>query len=153
MLVSAGQAVGQGLALAVGQSAERTFLASDAAVRAFAEVTGDRNPVHLDEAYAARSLFRGRIAHGMLLGGYISAVLGEDLPGPGAIYLSQTLSFEHPVRIGAEVRVRVEVLALEGRKAILSTVCSVDGLVVASGQAVVAPPRARRPAAQDGLPT
>ena len=136
--------------LALGQSAERLFPVTDAAVRAFAEVSGDHNPVHLDEAYAARSLFRGRVAHGMLLGGHISAVLGEQLPGPGAIYLSQTLSFEHPVRIGAEVRVRVEVIALDpsSRKATLSTLCFVGDQEVARGEAVVVPPRRRKPKAQ-----
>jgi 3-hydroxybutyryl-CoA dehydratase len=132
--------------LYVGQSAERLFAITDAAVRAFAKVSGDFNPVHLDEAYAARTIFRGRVAHGMLLGGHISAVLGDQLPGPGAIYLSQTLEFEHPVRIGAEVKVRVEVIHLDesGRKATLSTLCFVGDQVVARGQAVVAPPRRRR---------
>jgi 3-hydroxybutyryl-CoA dehydratase len=136
--------------LAVGQSAERVFQATDAAVQAFAEVSGDRNPVHLDEAYAARTIFRGRAAHGMLLGGWISALLGEVLPGPGAIYLSQTLEFLHPVRIGAEVKVRLEVIALEpgGRKARISTVCSVGDQVVATGEATVVPPRRRK--AQSG---
>ncbi len=136
--------------LCVGQSAERLFQITDAAVRAFAEVSGDFNPVHLDEAYAARTIFRGRVAHGMLLGAHISAVLGERLPGPGAIYLSQTLEFEHPVRIGAEVRVRVEVIAAEdgGRKAVLSTLCFVGDQVVAHGQAVVMPPRRRKARAQ-----
>ena len=136
--------------LCVGQSAERLFAITDAAVRAFAEVSGDFNPVHLDEAYAARTIFRGRVAHGMLLGGHISAVLGDQLPGPGAIYLSQTLAFEHPVRIGAEVRVRVEVIHLDesGRRATLSTLCFVGDQVVARGQAVVNPPRRRRAKAE-----
>ncbi|MEI9891093.1 MAG: MaoC family dehydratase [Caulobacteraceae bacterium] len=102
--------------------------------------------MHLDEAYAKKTVFRGRIAHGMLLAAPTSpAVLGEDLPGPGSIYLSQSLEFEHPVRIGAEVLVRVQVLSIdEPRKATLSTVCTVDGQVVARGEAVVIPPRRRR---------
>ena len=137
--------------LAVGQFAERRFQITDAAVRAFAEVSGDRNPVHLDDDFARRTVFRGRVAHGMLLGAHISAVLGEQLPGPGAIYQSQTLHFEHPVRVGAEVKVRVEVKAIdaETRRATLATVCTVSGQMVAEGQAVVIPPRARkaRPAA------
>src|ERR1700761_2783227 len=95
--------------LAVGQSAERLFAVTDEAVRAFAAVSGDHNPVHLDDDFARKTVFRGRVAHGMLLGAHISAVLGEQLPGPGAIYQSQTLNFEQPVRIGAEVKVRVEV--------------------------------------------
>ena len=132
--------------LAVGHSAERLFEITDEAVRAFAAVSGDANPVHLDEAYAATTAFRGRVAHGMLLGGHISAVLGCQLPGPGGIYMAQTLDFEHPVRIGDTVKVRVEVIALEdnGRKATLSTVCTVGDQVVASGQAVVRPPRRRK---------
>lgn len=132
--------------LELGQSAERLFLISDAAVRAFAEVSGDHNPVHLDEAFAKHTVFRGRVAHGMLLAAHISAVLGDELPGPGAIYLSQTLEFEHPVRIGAEVLVRVEVVSIdEHRRVTLATVCSVAGQTVARGEAVVVPPRRRKP--------
>jgi 3-hydroxybutyryl-CoA dehydratase len=131
--------------LEVGDHAERAFAVTDAAVRAFADLSGDHNPVHLDDDYARRTVFRGRVAHGMLLGGYISAVLGEQLPGPGSIYLSQTLRFEHPVRIGVEVLVRVAVIARDeaSRQASLSTVCTVDGQVVATGEAVVIPPRGR----------
>lgn len=132
--------------LAVGQSAERLFEVTDEAVRAFAAVSGDANPVHLDEAYAAGTGFKGRVAHGMLLASHISAVLAGQLPGLGAVYLSQTLNFEGAVRIGDQVKVRVEVLALEdnGRKATLATVCTVDEQVVVSGQAVVRPPRRRK---------
>ncbi len=140
--------MGEGDDMAIGQSAERSFRITDEAVRAFAAVSGDVNPVHLDEEYAARSVFRGRAAHGMLLGGHISAVLGDQLPGPGSIYLSQTLEFAAPVRIGAEVLVRVEVIAIDGRKATLSTVCTVAGEVVATGHAVVIPPRKRKARAE-----
>lgn len=137
--------------LAVGQSAERRFQITDEAVRAFAAVSGDHNPVHLDDDYARKTIFRGRVAHGLLLGAHISAVLGGQLPGPGSVYLSQTLEFEHPVRIGVEVLVRVEVVSIdEARKATLSTLCTVGDQVVARGQAVVVPPRRRkaRPEAQ-----
>ena len=131
--------------LQLGQSAERLFAVTDAAVRAFAEVSGDHNPVHLDEAFAKRTVFRGRVAHGMLLGAHISAVLGEDLPGPGAIYLSQSLEFEHPVRIPSELKVRVEVVEIgEHRKTTLAAICTVGDQVVARGLAVVVPPRARK---------
>lgn len=134
--------------LAVGQFAERVFKAADEAVRAFADISGDRNPVHLDDAYAATTAFRGRVAHGMLAASYISAVLGEELPGPGVIYLGQTLEFVHPIRIGDEVAVRVEVIRIEdgGRKAVLATSCTVDGRVVVSGEAVTRPPRRRKAA-------
>ncbi len=133
-------------ALTVGCSAERLFAITDAAVRAFAEVSGDHNPVHLDDAHAARTVFRGRVAHGMLLGAHISAVLGDQLPGPGSIYLSQTLSFDGPVRIGDAVRVRVEVVSIDdhSRHMGLSTVCTVGERIVAKGEAVVIPPRRRR---------
>lgn len=131
--------------LELGQSAERVFAITDASVRAFAEVSGDHNPVHLDEDFARRTVFRGRVAHGMLLGAHISAVLGENLPGPGAIYLSQTLHFEHPVRIGAELKVRVEVVGIdEHRQVTLATICTVGDQVAARGEAVVIPPRRRK---------
>jgi len=136
--------------LHLGQSAERLFAITDASVRAFAEVSGDHNPVHLDDDYARRTVFRGRVAHGMLVGAHISAVLGETLPGRGSIYLSQTLEFEHPVRIPSELKVRVEVIEIgEHRKTTLATVCTVGDQVVARGRAVVIPPRPKkaRPAA------
>jgi 3-hydroxybutyryl-CoA dehydratase len=132
--------------LTVGMSAQRIFAITDAAVRAFAAVSGDANPVHMDEAYAARTAFRGRVAHGMLLGGHISAVLGDQLPGPGSIYLSQSLHFEAPVRIGDEVLVRVEVTSIDrtSRHVFLTTTCTVGDKQVARGEAVVIPPRRRK---------
>jgi 3-hydroxybutyryl-CoA dehydratase len=131
--------------LELGDSAERVFAITDDSVRAFADVSGDHNPVHLDDDYARHTLFRGRVAHGMLLGAHISAVLGADLPGPGAIYLSQTLEFEHPVRIPSEVKVKVEVVGVgEHRKTTLATICTVGDQVVARGEAVVVPPRRRK---------
>ena len=131
-------------ALAVGQTFERTFLASDDKVRAFADVSEDRNPVHLDEEAGAKSLFKGRIAHGMLLGAFISATLGENLPGPGSIYLAQTLEFTHPVRIGDTVTVRVEVLSLERSRAVIQTQAFVGAQMVCKGEATVVPPRRRK---------
>jgi 3-hydroxybutyryl-CoA dehydratase len=132
--------------LSVGQSAELTRVASAAAVERFAEVSGDDNPIHLDEAYAAGTSFGGRIAHGLLAGAYISAVLGTRLPGPGAIYLNQSLRFRRPVRLGDAVTARVTVTALDPARAqaTLETVCTVAGKVVVEGEAVVLAPR--RPA-------
>lgn len=129
--------------LSVGQSAEMTRTASAEVIQAFAEVSGDENPVHLDEAYAAGTPFKARIAHGMLSGAYISAVLGTRLPGPGAIYLSQSLRFRRPVRIGDEVVTRVTVTALDERRGhvTLETVCEVGGKTVVDGEAVVMAPR------------
>jgi 3-hydroxybutyryl-CoA dehydratase len=125
--------------LSVGQSAVRSRTVSEADIEAFAEVTGDLNPVHLDEAYAKETTFKGRIAHGMLSAGYISAVLGVDLPGPGAIYLSQSLRFRRPVRIGDTVEAKVTVAAidLDKGRVTLQTVCSVGGKAVVDGDAVV----------------
>jgi 3-hydroxybutyryl-CoA dehydratase len=132
--------------LAVGQSAEMTQTASEAVIEAFAKVSGDANPVHLDEAFAAKTNFGGRVAHGMLAGAYISAVLGTHLPGPGSVYLNQSLRFRRPIRLGDEVTAKVTVKALNPNtgRATLATVCTVRGKAVVDGEAVVAPPR--RPA-------
>jgi 3-hydroxybutyryl-CoA dehydratase len=129
--------------LTLGRCAERSRIVSAADIDAFAKLTGDENPVHLDEAYAAQERFGSRIAHGMLAGGFISAVLGNDLPGPGSIYLSQTLRFRRPVRIGDEVTARAEVVEINETRArvTLKTVCTVSGEVVVDGEAVVLAPR------------
>ena len=129
--------------LSLGQTTEISHTVTDADIRAFAEVSGDNNPVHLDEAYAAATPFKTRIAHGMLSAGYISAVLGTRLPGPGAIYISQTMNFKRPVRIGDEVITRATVSAIDAERArvTLSTVCEVAGKAVVEGEAVVMVPR------------
>ncbi len=133
--------------LSVGDTAESRHVVTDADLHAFAEVSGDDNPMHLDEAYAQKTRFKGRIAHGMLAGAYISAVLGTELPGPGSIYISQSLSFKRPVRIGDEVTTRVTVEEIELAKGLvtISTVCRVNNKTVVDGRAVVMP--ARRAAA------
>jgi 3-hydroxybutyryl-CoA dehydratase len=132
--------------LSEGQSAkiERTVSAAD--IDAFAAVSGDVNPVHLDDAYAATTQFGERIAHGMLAGAFISAVLGAKLPGPGAIYLSQSLRFRRPVKIGDTVSAQVAVTGLDDRRGhvTLATVCQVNGKPVVEGEALVMVPR--RPA-------
>ena len=129
--------------LSVGASAEMSRQVSAADIEAFAEVSGDVNPVHLDAAYAATTPFGERIAHGMLSAAYISAVLGTKLPGPGAIYLSQSLRFRRPVKIGDLVTARATVTALDEQKGrvTLETVCIVDGKTVADGEALVIAPR------------
>jgi len=133
--------------LEVGQTAELTRTVAEGDLAAFADVTGDTNPVHLDEAYAAATPFKGRIAHGMLSAGYISAVLGTTLPGPGAIYVSQSLSFRRPVRIGDAVTAHVKVAAIDAARGRVTfeTACTVAGKTVVEGEAVVVVPR--RPAA------
>lgn len=129
--------------LSVGQSAELVRAVTEADIVAFAAVTGDTNPVHLDADYAATTSFGERIAHGMLSAGHISAVLGTVLPGPGAVYLSQTLAFKRPVKIGAEVTAKVTVTAIDEAKGrvTLATVCQVNGKTVVDGEAVVLVPR------------
>ena len=129
--------------LSVGQSAELVRTVAEADIVAFAAVTGDANPVHLDADYAATTSFGERIAHGMLSAGYISAVLGTTLPGPGAVYLSQSLAFKRPVKIGDEVTARVTVTAVDEAKArvTLATTCLVRGKAVVDGEAVVMVPR------------
>jgi len=128
------------LALGMTETLSKTVLASD--VVGFAEVSGDRNPIHLSEHFAARTPFRTRIAHGLYTASLISAVLGTRLPGPGAIYLSQTLNFHAPVHIGDTVVVTVEVAELveRGRRARLRCVCTVDGRTVLDGEALVKVP-------------
>jgi len=123
-----------------GASASRTCTITDEMIRAFAEVTGDANPVHLDDAYAAGSRFGRRIAHGMIAAGMISATLANDLPGPGTVYLGQSLNFKQPVYPGDTITATVEVLAVRPDKPIvtLATVCTnQDGEVVLEGEAVV----------------
>ncbi|WP_297696036.1 MaoC family dehydratase [Phenylobacterium sp.] len=125
--------------LSLGQSAELTRTVGARDLEAFAEVSGDTNPVHLDDAYARTTTFGGRIAHGMLSAAFISAVLGTKLPGPGAIYLSQSLRFRRPVRIGDEVTARAIVKALDAKRGhvTLETVCLVSGKAVLEGEALV----------------
>jgi 3-hydroxybutyryl-CoA dehydratase len=128
------------LNLQTGDNASRTLTVSDATIRAFAEVTGDTNPVHLDDQYAAGTRFGRRIAHGMIAAGLISATLANDLPGPGTVYLNQTLKFKLPVYPGDTVTATVEVLSVRPDKPIvtLSTVCTnQSGDVVLEGEAVV----------------
>ena len=129
--------------LEIGQTAELRRTVAEQDIEAFAAVTGDENPVHLDDAYAATTQFKGRIAHGMLSAGYISAVLGTQLPGPGAIYVSQTLNFRRPVRIGDEVTAEVKVTAIDAARGrvTFATQCVVAGKTVVEGEAVVVVPR------------
>jgi 3-hydroxybutyryl-CoA dehydratase len=119
----------------------KTVMSSD--VIGFAQLSGDHNPIHLSEHFAARTPFGGRIAHGLYTASLISAVLGMRLPGPGAVYLSQTLVFRAPVRIGDVIEVSVEVAELmeKGARARLSCEARVDATLVLEGEAVVKVPR------------
>jgi 3-hydroxybutyryl-CoA dehydratase len=111
---------------------------TEADVLLFGAATGDTQPVHFNEEYAATTMFKGRIAHGMLTAGFVSACAGTKLPGPGAIYVSQTMKFKAPVRIGDTVHARVtitEVIA-EKKRVAASTICTVGDRVVMEGDAV-----------------
>lgn len=125
--------------LAEGMTAVYARTVTEADLVMFAGVSGDDNPIHLNEAFAAESRFAGRVAHGMLTAGFISAAIGTRLPGPGTIYLRQSLAFTAPVRIGDTVSARVTVIGLDRAKqqARLATVCSVGRTVVIDGEATV----------------
>jgi 3-hydroxybutyryl-CoA dehydratase len=131
--------------LRVGQSASLAKTITEADILLYAAVSMDTNPVHLDAEAAGASMFGERIAHGMLSAGLISAVLGTQLPGPGTLYLRQTLRFAAPVKIGQTVTATVEVSELhpERKRATLKTICKVKDTVVIEGEAYVQVPRAR----------
>lgn len=126
----------------IGMSRHLNKIITDKDIELFAQVSTDRNPVHLDDSYANDTMFKGRIAHGMLTAGLISAVIGEQLPGHGAIYLGQSLKFLAPVRPGDSVRAEVTVRDIDHkkRKVTLETVCYIDGKKVLTGEAVVLAP-------------
>ena len=131
--------------LEVGMSAAYGHTVSEADILMFAGVSGDTNPVHLNEEFGAATMFGGRIAHGMLSASYISTVFGTKLPGPGCIYLSQSLRFKAPVRIGDTVVARATVVELntDKRRARFKTECTVAGKVVLDGEAeIMVPARA-----------
>lgn len=108
----------------------------------FAELSGDRNPIHLSEHFARKTRFGGRIVHGLYTASLISAVIGTRLPGPGAVYISQTLNFRGPVKIGDVVAISVEVVELveKGRRVRLRCECAVNGEVVLDGEGVLSVP-------------
>jgi len=129
--------------LSLGMSETLTKVVSSDDVVGFAEITGDRNPIHLSEHFAAKTPFGTRIAHGLYTAGLISALLGTRLPGPGAVYISQSLNFRAPVRIDDTVEVTVTVAELvpERARARLSCTCTVGDTVVLDGEALVKVPR------------
>lgn len=131
--------------LEIGMYREITKEITDRDIEMFAEVSTDRNPVHLDEAYAQDTIFGGRIAHGMLTAGLVSAVIGEQLPGHGTVYLGQNLKFLAPVRPGDRVRAVVTVQDIDyaKRRVSLETTCEVDGKPVLKGDAQVLAPSAK----------
>jgi 3-hydroxybutyryl-CoA dehydratase len=129
--------------LSIGMSASYTRIVSDADIQQFAEVSGDTNPVHLDDDFAASTRFKQRIAHGLLSGSYISTVVGTKLPGPGCLYVSQSLKFRAPVFIGDEVTATVTITDINLRRGYvtLDTVCTVGETDVIRGEAIMLVPK------------
>lgn len=134
--------------LFVGMTAEKVVDVTEDRIARFAEASDDFNPVHMDEAFASKTAYRGRIAHGLLSASFGSAVVGTILPGAGSIYISQTLAFHKPVRIGDAVVARISVASIDPESARVTLRC--DGYVgddlIMEGEAVVRVPRRRRPA-------
>jgi 3-hydroxybutyryl-CoA dehydratase len=126
----------------IGMTRDLRKTVTDRDIELFAEVSTDRNPVHLDDDYARDTIFEGRIAHGMLTAGLISAVIGEQLPGHGSVYLGQSLKFMAPVRPGDTVHAQVTVTAIDHarRRVTLDCACSVRDRVVLKGEALVLAP-------------
>ncbi len=131
--------------LQVGDAAEFAKTVTETDIYLYAGITGDFNPAHVNEAYAKNTFFKTRIAHGMLTAGFISAIIANQLPGPGTIYLKQDLSFLAPVHIGDTITARVEILELnvEKNRVRMKTTCvNQDGVTVLHGEGLVSPPKA-----------
>ena len=128
--------------LSVGMTHETHHVITEKDIELFAEVSGDRNPLHMDEAFAKNTPFGQRIAHGALTASYISGILGNDLPGPGSIFVGLNMRFRRPVYIGSNVIVRVEVTEMQerGHRVTLKVSCNVDGKAAISGEAMVMVP-------------
>ena len=130
--------------LGVGETAEFAKTISETDIYLYAGITGDFNPAHINVEYAKNTFFKARIAHGMLAAGLISALLGTKLPGPGTIYLRQSLNFLAPVRIGDTITARVEIIEMltEKNRVRFKTECvNQDGTAILDGEAVVSPPK------------
>lgn len=128
----------------IGTIASRTKIMTEADVMTFADISGDDNPIHLDDEYARKTRFGKRIAHGILTGSLISTILGRDFPGEGTIYLSQSFNFKAPVFIGDEITAQVELKAFRADKRIATfyTTCTnQDGTLVLDGEAIVIAPK------------
>lgn len=140
--------------LSVGQTASQAHSVSETDLQMFAAVSGDNNPVHLDEKFAAASRFKGRIAHGMLTGALISAAIACKMPGPGSVYLSQQLSFMRPVKIGDDLEVQLEVLEKlpKNQVRIRTRVVNQQGKAVVDGEALVLAPDSSQAITMPAMP-
>lgn len=125
----------------VGDSESLTRTVTERDIHLFGEATGDMNPVHFDEEYARKTIFRGRVAHGALTIGFLSALLGTRLPGEGTIFVSATIDFKTPVRIGDTVTASATVSAVEGRHVVLNCICRVGETVVLESDIKVLGPK------------
>ena len=128
--------------LSVGMTHQAEHVITEKDIELFAEVSGDRNPLHMDEEFAKKTPFGQRIAHGALTASYISGILGNDLPGPGSIFVGLNMRFRRPVLIGSLVIVKVEVVEMKerGHRVTLKVSCNVDGKAAISGEALVMVP-------------
>ena len=128
--------------LSLGMTHETHHTITEDDIELFAQVSGERNPLHMDEAFAKQTPFGQRIAHGALTASYISGILGNDLPGPGSIFVGLNMRFRRPVFIGSNVIVRVEVTEMQqrGNRVTLKVSCNVDGKAAISGEAIVMVP-------------
>ncbi|MDD1967436.1 MaoC family dehydratase [Pseudomonas sp. NPDC090203] len=142
-------------ALEVGQKAEYTKTVEERHIQLFAEMSGDRNPVHLDQEFASKTMFKDRIAHGMFSGALISAAVACELPGPGTIYLGQQMSFQKPVKIGDTLTVRLEILEKlpKFKVRIATNVFNQNGDLVVEGEAEILAPRKEQTVSLAELPT
>lgn len=128
----------------IGDSAQLSKTVKDEDIKLLAEITGDKNPLHLDDEFVSKTIFKRRIAHGILTAGLISAVIGNRLLGNGTIYITQTLNFLAPVYIGDEITAKVEVLEVSKgakRLRLKTQVINQNGIVLADGEALVIPPK------------
>lgn len=123
--------------LVVGMAASFSKTVTEADITLFAGVSGDTNPVHLDKEFAEQTMFKERIAHGMLSASFLSTVFGTKLPGPGAIYMNQSLNFKAPVCIGDTVRAIATLREINGRRVTFDCVCEVGDTVVLDGEATL----------------
>ena len=123
----------------IGMSVSYSQVIKDSDIRAFAEISGDRNPVHIDEKFANNSRYKKRIAHGLLTASYFSALFGTKIPGEGCVYVSQSLKFRRPVYLGDTVTAIVEVtnVDLKKKKLFFKTVCKVKNKIVTDGEAEI----------------
>ena len=129
--------------LSIGMTHQTEHVITEKDIELFAEVSGDRNPLHMDEEFAKQTAFGQRIAHGALTASYISGILGNDLPGPGSIFVGLNMRFRRPVYLGSHATVKVEVTEMKerGNRVTLKVSCNVDGKAAISGEAMVMVPK------------